>query len=124
MEAVSALPKPSRVTIRMRKVELGTFSCGRCEVVFEEDRLYFWAEEGHEPPGDGAAIIFEYSGLTRLDVDEKSSVLCVTGFFPHEIEPLEQHYQPFSNDGSSASRPWLIIAPPFSQYTCRVALHT
>ena len=72
------------VKMRMRKVMLGTFDCGGCEVVFTRDCVRFFPDEDHAPPS-GAGLIEFNMHLVWLDMDEEKSVLCLTGDFPYKI---------------------------------------
>lgn len=80
-------PVGPTVKMRMRKVMLGTFDCGSCEVVFARDCVRFFPDEDHAPPSGAGLIEFEYSFLILawLDMDKANRVLCLTGFFPYKI---------------------------------------
>ena len=80
------------VKIRMRKVMLGTFDCGGCEVVFTKDFVHFFPDEGHAPPSGAGLIEFNLHlrrgldmGEARLYYHHDMSVLCLTGCFPYKI---------------------------------------
>ena len=70
------------VKMRMRKVMLGTFDCGGCEVVFARDCVRFFPDEDHAPPSGAGLIEFN---LAWVDVDMTKSVLCLTHVFSYKI---------------------------------------
>ena len=70
------------VKMRMRKVMLGTFDCGGCEVVFARDCVRFFPDEDHAPPSGAGLIEFN---LARVEVDMTKSVLCLTNVFSYKI---------------------------------------
>ena len=73
------------VKMRMRKVMLGTFDCGSCEVVFAKDWVRFFPDEDHAPPSGAGLIEFNMQLRRGMDMDEEKSVLCLTGCFPYKI---------------------------------------
>ena len=91
------------VTMRMLKVELGSWDCGACELVFEPGLLHFIPEEGRTPPGldVGARLEFAIDGMIRLEIDKEKCVLCVTGYFTIWID---DYYDPFGRIGARGSR--------------------
>ena len=91
-----ALPRsgwPGWVIMPMRKVDLGTFDCGACQVDFSEKAIRFFTTEGHHPHGVDEEIVLEVSALVSIDIDKFRGVMCVTGFFGYDVP---DHYSPFA----------------------------
>ena len=73
--------------MQMRKVELGTFDCGACQVAFTEKAIRFYTDEAprFQPRGYPEEIELEVSALTSIQIDKQRGLMCVTGFFGYEV---------------------------------------
>ena len=73
--------------MQMRKVELGTFDCGACQVAFTEKAIRFYTDEApnFQPKGYPEEIELEISGLTYIQIDKQRGLMCVTGFFGYDV---------------------------------------
>ena len=89
--------------MQMRKVELGTFDCGACQVAFTEKAIRFYTDEAprFQPKGYHEEIELEMSGLTFIQIDRRRSVMCVTGFFGYDVP---EHYNCMAVENSPQSR--------------------
>ena len=102
-EAVDVEHEPDEtVVLSMRKVELGTFDCGACQVAFTDERIHFFPENNPNPH-DIEEIVLEVPALTRMEVDKERSVLCVTGFFRCEITHPNGVFNSFCHHGALSS---------------------
>ena len=89
--------------MQMRKVELGTFDCGACQVAFTEKAIRFYTEEAprFQPRGYPEEIELEMSALTNIQIDKQRGLMCVTGYFGYDIR---EHYSTFAVENSPHSR--------------------
>ena len=89
--------------MQMKKVELGTFDCGACQVAFTEKAIRFYpAEAPHlQPKGYHEEIELEMTALTNIQIDKQRGVMCVTGFFGYDIP---EHYSSFAVQTTPKSR--------------------
>ena len=56
--------------MQTHKVELGTFDCGACQVVFSVKAIRFYTAEGHQPHNFEEEIELEMTALTRIEIDK------------------------------------------------------
>ena len=89
--------------MQMRKVELGTFDCGACQVAFTEKAIRFYTDEAprFQPRGYPEEIELEMSGLTSIQIDKQRGLMCVTGFFGYDVP---EHYNCYTAQSSPQSR--------------------
>jgi len=73
--------------MQMKKVELGTFDCGACQVAFTEKAIRFYTDEAprFQPRGYPEEIELDMSGLTNIQIDKQRGLMCVTGFFEYDV---------------------------------------
>ena len=96
-------PDEEVVTMQMKKVELGTFDCGACEVAFTEKAIRFYTDEAprFQPKGYHEEIELEMTALTNIQIDKQRGLMCVTGFFGYDVP---EHYSCFAVENSPKSR--------------------
>jgi hypothetical protein len=96
-------PEEPVVTIPMRKVEIGTFDCGACEVAFSEKTISFYTNEAtrFQPRGYPEMIELEMTALTNIEIAKLHGLMCVTGFFGYDVP---EHYSSFSVADGPKSR--------------------
>ena len=89
--------------MQMRKVELGTFDCGACQVAFTEKEIRFYTNEAprFQPKGYPEEIELEMFGLSAIQIDKQRGLMCVTGFFVYDVP---EHYNCFAVESSPKSR--------------------
>ena len=89
--------------MQMRKVELGTFDCGACQVAFTEKAIRFYTDEAprFQPKGYPEEIELDMPGLIRIQIDKQRGLMCVTGFFGYDVP---EHYCCFAAPNSPQSR--------------------
>ena len=89
--------------MQMRKVELGTFDCGACQVAFTEKAIRFYTDEAprFQPMGYHEQIELEMPALANIQIDKQRGLMCVTGFFGYDVPG---HYGPFAARDSPQSR--------------------
>ena len=89
--------------MQMRKVELGTFDCGACQVAFTEKAIRFYTDEAprFQPKGYPEEIQLEMSALTSIQIDKQRGLMCVSGFFGYDVPG---HYNSFAAPSSPQSR--------------------
>ena len=89
--------------MQMRKVELGTFDCGACQVAFTEKAIRFYPAEASrfQPKGYHEEIELEMSALTSIKIDKQRGLMCVTGFFGYDVP---EHYNCMAVENSPQSR--------------------
>ena len=89
--------------MQMKKVELGTFDCGACQVAFTEKAIRFYTDEAphFQPRGYHEEIELEMSALTSIKIDKQRGLMCVTGFFGYDVP---EHYNCMAVENSPQSR--------------------
>ena len=77
--------------MQMKKVELGTFDCGACQVAFTEKAIRFYTDEEprFQPKGYPEEIELEMSALASIQIDKRRGLMCVEGFFGYDVP---EHY--------------------------------
>ena len=88
-------PDEEVVTMQMRKVELGTFDCGACQVAFTEKAIRFYTDEAprFQPMGYHEEIELDMAGPASIQIDKQRGLMCVTGFFGYDVPG---HYSAFA----------------------------
>ena len=96
-------PDEEVVTMQMRKVELGTFDCGACQVAFTEKAIRFYTDEAprFQPKGYPEEIELEMSALAYIQIDKQRGLMCVTGSFEYAVPG---HYHCISAANGPLSR--------------------
>ena len=91
------------VTMQMRKVELGTFDCGACQVAFTEKAIRFYTDEAprFQPKGYPEEIELEMDALISIQIDKQRGLMCVTGFFGYDVP---EHYSSFAVESGPQNR--------------------
>ena len=96
-------PDEEVVTMQMRKVELGTFDCGACQVAFTEKAIRFYTDEAprFQPRGFPEEIELEMPALASIQIDKQRGLMCVTGSFEYAVPG---HYDCISAANGPLSR--------------------
>ena len=87
----------------MRRIQVGTFDCGACTLVFEPGKCSFFVEATKQLPNGGSVaepITLDLMNMSRFDISKKRAMLCITGFFG--IEQFGEHYQEYGQIGARA----------------------
>ena len=109
------------VTLEMRRIQVGTFDCGACTLVFEKGSCQFFVAEGKVlPNGSSTAdpVTLGFMNISRMDISKKRAVLIITGYFG--IDQFGEHYEEYHavmGAPAPARAPLICSAPP-SRRSC------
>ena len=95
------------LTYPMRRVQVGTFDCGACVLVFSKktEKCTFFVDDrlGYQQLPDGSslddAIQFDIRNISRVDINKKKPEMLIHGFFGLD-EMFGDHYEEYAQLGA------------------------
>lgn len=94
------------LTYPMRRVQVGTFDCGACVLVFSKktEKCTFFVDDqlGYQQLPDGSSLAdeiqFDIRNISRVDINKKKPEMLIHGFFG--LDQFGEHYEEYAQLGA------------------------